>query len=135
MQAASAYLVNTSLMAHCRRCSAIASSHLPAQARSYRRTHARGITHAGPAIQPTPPSFNTNSGMCAEALNTLMRAPMRLSMVRMRPVLPEASLTYSMLAQWDKASSTSIGMSPPSRPGLVYSVIEVCGSASATARK
>ncbi len=86
------------------------------------------MTQPGPAIQPTPPSCSTSSGMCAEALNTLTRSPMRLSMVRMRPVLPEASLTYSMLGRWDKASSTSIGMSPPRRPGLVYSVIEVCGS-------
>ena len=60
--------------------------------RTYGRDQLLKYLESGPAIQPTPPSWKTTSGMCAEALNICMRSPTRFITVRMRPVLPDASL-------------------------------------------
>ena len=92
MQAASECLANAWFTAQSSRCSAIAAAHSPRRHSSYSRTLCRGMTQAGPAIQPTPPTSMTQVGICADAANTRMRPPVSFRIDSSRPVLVEASL-------------------------------------------
>jgi len=92
MQAARLKRAKTSLIRQSSFCKAMAWGQFAARQSSYNRTLSRGTMQAGPAIQPTPPISMTAAGIWAEAENTRILSPQRLSMDKRRPVLVEASL-------------------------------------------
>src|SRR3954453_7465220 len=91
MQAARLYCAKDSLSRQSRRCKANAASQHAALQRLYSSPLCRGISQAGPAIQPTPPISITAAGIWADAEKTLMLSPQRLMIDNSRPVLGEAS--------------------------------------------
>ncbi len=107
MHGASPNFWNDRLISHSCFWYASPSSHFPSRASSYSLTLCAGMMQAGPAIQPTPPSIITNSGIWAEALKILILPASLLAIVSSLPVLPEASLMYSILGT--SASCSIIG--------------------------